>query len=399
MIHRLGLNLAGALALGACFSTASLPASAEGTLTLDVEGYDRSHPATLGLEPAPAAETYTVYAPETAEDYAYNHGAVLTVYQNQFYIQWQSSFRDEDAPETRVMYAVSEDGENWSEPRILAEPRDGVRLTNGGWLSDGETLIAFLNIWSLEGTPQGHTEFISSIDGVNWSDAAPVLDASGAPIQGVIEQDSRALPDGRILTSFHMQPGLRAAPYYTFNPLGTDGWTAGTFENLPYEGEVSRELEPSWYVTPDDQVVMVFRDQGGSHQTIFAVSDDMGENWSAPQMGDFPDSRSKQSAGNLTPDLAFRVNNPRRDRSRFPLVLSLSDNGYEFDRAYTIRTALADMPPMLFDGKYKRLGYSYPKSLVHDGVLYIAYATHKERIEITRIPVEALEPEYATERP
>ena len=46
---------------------------------------------------------------------------------------------------------------------------------------------------------------------------------------------------------------------------------------------------------------------------------------------------------------------------------------------------------MRFDGRYKRIGYSYPKSLVHDGFLYVSYATNKERIELTRIPVEALE--------
>ncbi|MGB3626409.1 MAG: exo-alpha-sialidase, partial [Henriciella sp.] len=202
--------------------------------------------------------------------------------------------------------------------------------------------------------------------------------------------DMRALPDGRILTTFHVQPGLIAAPHTTSDPLGRTGWRRGEMENLPNDGNVSRELEPSWYLTPDGTIVMVFRDQTGSGATLVSESHDNGLCWTRPVLSDFPDSRSKQSAGNLPGGTAFRVNNPRRDRRRYPLVLSLSEDGYRFDRAYTLRTGLEDLPPMQFDGRYKRLGYSYPKSLVHEGHLYVAYATNKERIELTRIPLDRL---------
>ena len=371
---------------------ASAQIATEG-ISLNVEGYDRSHPATLGLPFLTDAEHFTVYAPATADDYAYNHGAVLTVFKDRFYMQWQSSFRDEDAEETQVVFATSVDGENWSEPVILASPRTDTVITNGGWLHDGDTLIAFINVWP-DDTGElktGYAEFTSSTDGLNWSSPARVTHADGSPVDGVIEQDSRALPDGRILTTFHVEPGLTAKPYYTDDPLGISGWIAGDFSNLPSEGATSRELEPSWYTTPDDDIVMVFRDQGNSFQTIISVSEDWGETWSSPIISDFPDSRSKQSAGNLPDGTVFRVNSPRRDRERYPLVLSLSDDGQNFDHAFVLRSGLSDLPSMRFDGRYKRIGYSYPKSLVHDGFLYVSYATNKERIELTRIPVEALE--------
>lgn len=41
-------------------------------------------------------------------------------------------------------------------------------------------------------------------------------------------------------------------------------------------------------------------------------------------------------------------------------------------------------------GKYKRIGYSYPKSVLWDNYLYVAYATNKEDIELTRIPLTSL---------
>jgi hypothetical protein len=370
--------------------TTSEPATSD--IRFAVEGYDRTHSATLGLGAVPGAETVTVFAPAVDTDNAYNHGAVLTVFRGRYLVQWQSSARDEDADDTRVMMATSTDGRTWTAPRVLVGPRSGAVVTNGGWLSDGETLTAFVNVWpeAPAGPRQGFTEALTSRDGDDWTAPVPVRNASGAPVAGIIEQDPRPLPDGRILTAFHLQPGLVATPHYTTDPLGLTGWTAARFENLPTDGPVSRELEPSWYLAQDGAVVMVFRDQAGTFSTLVSESGDLGRSWSRPALAAFPDSRSKQSAGNLPDGTAFRVNTPRRDARRYPLVLSLSEDGRLFDRAFALRTGLADLPPMRFDGRYKRLGYSYPKSLVHDGWLYVAYATNKERIEITRVPLDSL---------
>ncbi|MAP94948.1 MAG: hypothetical protein CMK07_08355 [Ponticaulis sp.] len=389
-------GLIGALLAAGLLTSPSGPALAQTShdgLIFDVPGFDRSHPATLGLPFAPEADHFTVYAPMSDADYAYNHGAVLTWFQGRYYMQWQSSFRDEDAAETRVMYAVSSDAETWSEPRILASPADGLTITNGGWVTDGETLIAYINVWpdvDDGDLKYGFAQYVASTDGLSWSAPERVLMADGSPVSGIIEQDTRALPGGRLLTAFHVEPGLIAKPYITDDPLGMTGWVEGEFHNLESEGPTSRELEPSWFVNANGNPVMVFRDQGGSFKTIASESRDKGLTWSAPVLSDFPDSRSKQSAGNLGDGTVFRVNNPRRDRERYPLVLSLSEDGQVFDRAYVVRSGLTDLPAMQHDGRYKRIGYSYPKSFVHNGFLYIAYATNKERIELTRIPVSSL---------
>ena len=41
-------------------------------------------------------------------------------------------------------------------------------------------------------------------------------------VLGIIEQDVKALDSGRILTAFHVQPGLQVKPYYTDDPLGVN---------------------------------------------------------------------------------------------------------------------------------------------------------------------------------
>ena len=241
---------------------------------------------------------------------------------------------------------VSEDGSKWSEPAVLAPTLERGIRTSGGWWSDGETLVAYINVWPQDDNKPvgGYTVYRSSIDGADWSDMKPVVDADGEPIMGVFEQDPRALPDGRIISAFHMQPGLIVSPWFTDDPLGTSGWTRGEMKILPHDDpSISREIEPSWYRRPDGSLVMVFRDQAESFYKLGSVSHDRGETWTTPALTNVPDSRSKQSAGNLPDGTAFIVSNPTDDRSRFPLVILLSDDGQLFDRAWLLRSGGDDM--------------------------------------------------------
>jgi predicted neuraminidase len=233
--------------------------------------------------------------------------------------------------------------------------------------------------------------FATSTDGTHWSQLEPVVDRRGAPVPGIFEQDPRSLPDGRILSAFHLQPGLLAAPFYTDDPSGTRGWTRGRMENLPYAGSVSREIEPSWFSRSDDSIVMVFRDQAESFRKLASVSVDRGASWTAPVITNMPDARTKQSAGNLPDGTAFLVGNPVGNRSRYPLVVALSQDGRIFDRAWLLRAGGEALPALRYDGQYKRQGYSYPKSAVIGDWLYVAYATNKEDIELTRIPLSSLQ--------
>ena len=205
-------------------------------------------------------------------------------------------------------------------------------------------------------------------------------------MKGVIEQDPHALPDGRIVTAFHLQPGLVAAPFYTDDPKGVSGWTRGVMTNLPHEGLEGRELEPSWFRRADGCLVMVFRDQQSSFRQLAAQSCDRGATWTTPVLTAMPDSRAKQSAGNLPDGTAFLVNAPSGNKTRLPLVVTLSRDGRLFDRAFFLRGA-ADLQPLRYPGKYKRPGYHYPKSVIWNGYLYVGYATNKEDAELTRVPL------------
>lgn len=346
----------------------------------------------LGLPQAENAETVTVFEPGD-DDAKFNHGTVLMPFKDRLYAQWQSSALDEDAPETIVTYSVSDNGTEWSAPIPLTEPRDDGYTSNGGWWTDGETLIAYLNVWPAALEPRGgYTEYVSSTDGVTWSEPQRVTDEAGDPVLGIIEQDVKALPSGRLLTAFHVQPGLHVKPYYTDDPTGVSGWTQGEFENQPYlENEMSRELEPSWHVAADGSIFMTFRDQGGS--TMFKLaskSEDNGETWSQAVVTNVPDSRTKQSAGNLPDGTAYLTGSLTGTKTRYPLVIVLSADGVTFDQGFVIRDS-ADLQPKRYEGKSKNPGYSYQKSIVWGDSLYVSYGTNKEDVEFSRIPLADLE--------
>jgi len=214
-----------------------------------------------------------------------------------------------------------------------------------------------------------------------------MLGQDGLRVPGVIEQDIHRY-DTRLHVAFHVQPGLHARPFHTEDPLGLRGWTAGDFTPLPHAGNTSRELEPSLFLGAEG-LVMVFCDQDSSFRQLASLSRDGGLTWSAPCLTDMPDCRAKQSAGNLPDGTAFLVHCPSGSRERQPLALTLSPDGHSFTRSVLLRGA-AELPPLVYPGKFKRPGYHYPKSLVAEGRLWTVYATNKERVEITSVPVSAL---------
>lgn len=354
--------------------------------------FDFCRPETLGLSFAGGLLTVKIFSPGESDN-KYNNGVVLFPFRGMLYAQWQGSAVDEDSKDTRVFYSRSSNGTDWDEPVALTEECEGSITASGGWWSNGDTLVAYVNVWPgiNSSYKEGYTEYITSVDGLHWEEPEPVTGTDGQPVHGIIEQDIHALPSGRLITAFHMQPGLTCTPFYTDDPSGISGWTAGEMKHMsPINGNMSREIEPGWFFRKDGAVVMIFRDQGSTYKKLASVSHDNGVTWTIPQVVDTPDSRAKQSAGNLPDGTAYMINNPSGNKNRFPLVITLSRDGFIFDKAYLLRSGGADLQPMRYKGRYKSTGFNYPKSVIWGDHLVVSYATNKEDVELTMVPVDSL---------
>ena len=354
--------------------------------------FDQSNKNTLGLSPAPGLETVTVFAPDATTD-KFSNGVVMTAFKGALYCMWQSSEKDEDAADTWVAYSRSTDeGKTWSKPMVIAEDIENGYVSSGGWHATADMLVAYINVWpdNLKSPKGGFTRCVTSTDGMNWSEQTDVLMSDGTPLKGIFEQDPHILPNGRIVNAAHMQPGLKATPIYTDDPTGISGWHTGAFAYTGKESDAqSRELEPSLYQKADGTLVMIFRDQNSTFLKMAATSSDKGETWSKSVVTDFPDARTKQSAGNLPDGTAYFACNPVDNKLRSPLAIALSKDGELFDTAYLLRSN-NEMPTLRYAGQAKRAGYHYPKSMVYNGYLYVSYATNKEDVQYTRIPLSSI---------
>ena len=362
---------------------------AQRTITMSEGLLTENERATLGLAEADSAITATVFASADTTDH-YCNGAVVTMFGGRLYCMWQSSARDEDEATTCIRFSTSDDeGLTWSPSEVLQTALDGAHCTSGGWMATRDTLVAYVNVWpdtlSVVG---GYAYCKISTDGVEWSDLEPVRMADGSRVDGVIEQDPHQTLHGRVVGAVHFMPGLHVSPVYTDDQRGVTGWRRGSFECTD-KGKQSRELEPSLYVTADSLVVMVFRDQSSSFRKLAAVSRDNGETWTNSFETGIPDCRSKQCAGNLPDGRSFLVGCPVMSKNRYPLVVMLSRDGWTFDKAYLLRSG-DDLSARQYEGRFKTEGYNYPKALVTLRYLYVSYATNKEAIQVTRIPIGSL---------
>jgi hypothetical protein len=375
---------------GALLADSGPPNLSGPPFTVKVGLFNQDKPEDLGLAMAVGTETVSIFKPSATTDH-FSNGVVMIGFKGYLYAQWQSSAKDEDAPDTWVAYSRSQDGKQWSPPMTLAPKWDQGYRSSGGWWTDGNTLVGYINVWPSAVSPRGgYTEYTTSTDGMTWTLRKAVTMADGSPLNGIFEQDPHALPDGRIINAAHFQRGLIIAPCYTDDPLGISGWIRGALKNLAFSGTTSREMEPSWFRRADGAVVMVFRDQATTFRRLASVSGDRGQTWTAPVVSEMVDSRSKQSAGNLPDGTAFQVGNPVEVKLRIPLALSLSQTGQVFDKAFILRRGGSDLQDQRYPGESKGRGYGYPKSMVYEGHLYISYATNKEDAEYTRIPLTSL---------
>lgn len=342
--------------------------------------FDLTDTMTLGLPRLSASERIVVH-----QSSGYVNNVLVTAHAGRYYCMWQSSVKDEDTPDTRVVYATSSDGEHWNAPIDLALPTDSTFVTPGGWIQRGETLTAVLNYICAPDRSKGGTAwYTSTSDGEEWTDPLPLRMADGRPMSGILEQDPMVLPDGRTVGAAHFRPGLRVKPVYTDDPAALTGWTEAAFP-----AGAGSPLEPSQYVTLDGKLVMFFRDQASSFVKLASISEDQGASWTPPMKTNIPDSRSKQCAGTLPDGRSFWIGNPTGNKSRRALALALSTDGYNFDNAFLL-AGPADLPPRRDEGRYKTLGYNYPKAVVLGDTLWISLSINKEDAVLYRVPLQSL---------
>lgn len=357
--------------------------------------FDLTNQKIVGLSQPEGLMNMDVFVP-SENTHHYSNQAMMAAFKGVIHMMWQNSPTDEDTDDTVVTWIYSTDnGDTWSVPVTLAKGDDKTYCTSGGWLVTDDKLVAYINVWNYGKKPL-RVDYMTTTDGINWTDRKHVKMADGSDLGCEFGQDPHIFKNGRIVCSGHFPTtahpeGKHLWPLYTDDPMGVTGWKKGKFTNTAKSTDVqTRELEPSFYQKGQDSIIMTMRDQKSSYYILASVSTDNGETWSNAVQTDMPDSRSKQCAGNLPDGTAYIVNNPYRiNKPRCPLAITLSKDGSTFTHSYLLR-GLDELPEQTYSGWAKTLGYSYPKAMVYNGYLWVSYSIQKERVGFSRIPLASI---------
>jgi predicted neuraminidase len=134
-------------------------------------------------------------------------------------------------------------------------------------------------------------------------------------------------------------------------------------------------------------VHLIIRDNFRSGYLIRIVSRDHGASWGKPLLTNYPDATSKNFTGRLSGGWYFLINNPDQ-KQRDPLAISLSRDGWIFERPMAIRSR---PPQCRYTGRAKGSGtVQYPHAIEHNGSLWVIYSTNKEDIEVSELPLHQL---------
>lgn len=362
------------------------------------------------------AQHATVYA-ATRELGAYSHHSQVIRHDGRFHAMWSNHPHGEDGPGQRVLYAASDDAGSWSTVRELFPPpgsvkpseETGLALTAFRWIEQGGRLYAVAGCHA----NTGFTDFNRTMVGPVRDEAHPARARHGYASVG-----REARSGGAVGPVFALWDNV--APDLAFDVVGADDpavaevarqlaaayESVGRFPSWDFEGRLGypraveghRLCEPTVYRARDGKCVMLLRDCVYSHRMYVSISDDGGRTWPPAEPTDIPDSPSLTTNVALDDGTILLVGNqmaPRFDNwdevkhhKRDPLTVSVSADGYRFEKTFALRCGVQQFRVPQVRGRGG--GAQYPSAIVSDDTLYVLYSMGKEDIAISWAPLADL---------
>ena len=323
------------------------------------------------------------------DGWTYAHHMDLAEWRGRLYAAWNMTEKDEDVPPSKVVYASSPDGIEWSKPADLF-PRDlawACRFYFYHTLND--RMLAFC--------------------AARLSDGIVTEDLKSVLLVREILPDHRL---GSVFTLIHpiekMPPFFKTSPDKGFVEACEEAVNNNMLLEQQDYGVFLGDRKMSWHAkTPKYKGFYPFgkafsfyqrKDQkwvGISKMGFVTTSDDDVKNWSEPQLPPTLIAGAAKVWGQRTTDnryvLAYNPD-PKRAK-RFPLVIVNGDDGIHYR---DMRVVHGEHPPLRYPGKYKDFGYQYVRgvaawssdhSFKDKSAVWLIYSVHKEDIWLSRIPL------------
>lgn len=359
-----------------------------------------------GQYPEVPSATHTVIFKGNEANGGYNHHAKIYFWGGRFHASWSNCRYDEDGVGQRVLYASSEDGENWSMPREVVPSLS----PEAPWGFPGYFCQA-CEFQEFEGRLFATASVTEIVEWTNRDKTlkSPVYDKkrTGFPVYkhyGKMAREIRADGTfGELFTMFReplddkklIRPIRTQAQVEPAFAMRKEGWNLA---DAIKKSDGRRLCEPTVWKAPNGSWVCLFRDDSGSHRKWMCASRD-GKEWSKPVMTDMHDAPSQTCSLALKDGTVLLVGNHRGAgkvmpgigwRDRDPLMISLSRDGVRFSHTMAVRegpheyTVKGPHAPRARGGSAQ-----YPRMLVHGDKCYVIYSEGKEDIEVTSFDLKA----------
>lgn len=335
--------------------------------------------------------------------YTYAHHIDLACWKGQLYAAWGATLKDEDVLPGREVYATSEDGFHWSEPKNLFPPGQGWNMRFYFYHATNDTMLAFASGLTAPDEKRLNEDHKTTIYvrqiyanhelGPVWTLLQP---RSWDPAPYTQSKDAAFVT--ACVEAINNRPLLEQQDYGQL--LGDRKMSWHDPKNWP-NGKIGGR---SKYWTFGKAMDFFHRQDGtlvGLSKLGFVTqSSDGGNTWSMPVVPKGIVTGSGKIWGQRTGDDRYALIYNPWTGPRFPLVIDTSDDGITF---HDMRVVHGEVPPTRYRGKAKGPGPQYIRGVAEwagdaetikkfeQSAIWIIYSMNKEDIWISRIalPVKA----------
>lgn len=342
--------------------------------------------------------------------YAFKHHPSLVYFKGTWYAGFSRGAKDEDAPGQRMMYATSTDFVNWSSAKTIVQPASAsMGTTNllpglsdlnamgavttqiiGNFSVVGDTLCFYYSVTEFE-----RSSFDADGNFLGMQDAKYQINRQYA----IYSEDGTTWSDPVLVTGLNRYSTFAQSPYGTKKFYSISGFRihyAATDDLDPRDKITNSQMtseqivssrarcpgqltETSYYQSPDGVLHLMCRSESG--YVWAATSMNEGLTWTEFYPTNMQSANTMFTHIMLPDGRIAWVGSPYYD-VRWPLTLYVSEDGYNFDKAYILQDEKYEMQQ---DGWAKGGYFAYPQLVIEGDYLYIMYTKQKEVVEICRV--------------
>ncbi|REA57811.1 six-hairpin glycosidase [Dyadobacter luteus] len=337
---------------------------------------------------------------DTSVTWTYNHAPMLAYWNNKFYLNYLSNPVGEHIPPGQTLLQTSEDGRTWSKAEVIFPPYkipDGTTKKEypgvakdlyavmhqrmGFFVSKNDRLLTL----GYYGIALDAKDDPNDGNGIGRVVREIYKDGTLGPIYFIRFNKSWKQPADYPLYKKSKDKGfVQACDQLLTNTLTTQQWAEEADrddELVPLKGEYKAF---SSYHLPDGRVVGLWKN------ALTSISKDNGKSWlyNPKRAPGFVNSNAKIWGQKTSDGKYVTVYNP--SEFRWPLALSVSDNGLDYNNLLLVNGEIASMR---YGGNYKSYGPQYVRGISEgdgnskDGNLWLTYSTNKEDMWVSMVPV------------